>query len=265
MSIDTNQYSIIYRHKYFTDTVEKIPYYDNQVLEVGKKIYKFYSIFADRGDSVWNIAINRAKRPGKNHRDGIDVNKEIGLNNNERPVREYIYYNYPARNYITVSICIMNTDYVYEETVPKFDWKLHTDTATILGYKCIKATTIFRGRDYEVWFTPFISIRQGPWKFNGLPGLILKVSDTKGYFEWTAIEIENPQNRYIYIHELDKQKIIVTDRKNVMKLQRKQWDDHVGLIMSQGQKVMIRTKDGRFVPGYPGAYKFPYVPQFELE
>lgn len=33
---------------------------------------------------------------------------------------------------------------------------------------------------YTSWYAPEIALNKGPWKFNGLPGLILKVEDSKG-------------------------------------------------------------------------------------
>lgn len=40
-------------------------------------------------------------------------------------------------------------------------------------------------------FAPEISINDGPWKFWGLPGLILKVTDKEELFEWVAIGMQN--------------------------------------------------------------------------
>lgn len=51
------------------------------------------------------------------------------------------------------------------------------DSLSILDYKCIKATTRFRGRDYTAWVTKELPINDGPWKFYGLPGLILQIED----------------------------------------------------------------------------------------
>ena len=57
-----------------------------------------------------------------------------------------------------------------------FEWDIENDTISILGYKCYKAKTKFRGREFEVFFTKDVPIPDGPAKYNGLSGLILKVS-----------------------------------------------------------------------------------------
>ena len=49
----------------------------------------------------------------------------------------------------------------------------------------------YHGRHWKVLFTPDIPISDGPWKLNGLPGLILKTKEDAGQYEFTAVGIEN--------------------------------------------------------------------------
>ncbi|MGL2962905.1 GLPGLI family protein [Flavobacterium sp. RSB2_4_14] len=57
----------------------------------------------------------------------------------------------------------------------EWNWKILDETETILGYKCKKASSNKFGNTIYVWFTEDISISDGPFKYSGLPGLILKV------------------------------------------------------------------------------------------
>lgn len=83
------------------------------------------------------------------------------------------------------------------EKVPPQDWVISEDTFTVLGYLCQKATTHFRGRGYTAWFTLDIPISDGPWKLYGLPGMILKIIETNGIFNFQAIGLQEISNTTI--------------------------------------------------------------------
>jgi GLPGLI family protein len=70
-----------------------------------------------------------------------------------------------------------------------FKWEITKEEKEILGYKCQKATTFFRGRHFEAWFAPDIPIVDGPYKFSNLPGLILEVYDIQKYYRFWAESI----------------------------------------------------------------------------
>ena len=44
---------------------------------------------------------------------------------------------------------------------------------------------------WNVWFCNEVPFAEGPYKFNGLPGLIFEVEDTQGIFKYSLIKIEN--------------------------------------------------------------------------
>ena len=77
--------------------------------------------------------------------------------------------------------------YRYTEPWPSMQWTLGSEKQSICGYQCQRATCHWRGRDYEAWFTSAIPLKSGPWKFGGLPGLIMKIYDTKRLYTWEAV------------------------------------------------------------------------------
>lgn len=74
---------------------------------------------------------------------------------------------------------IARDQYSYEEDRP-MEWKILPETAKIGEYKTQKAETDFAGRKWAAWFTTDVPFQDGPYKFSGLPGLIVKVEDSKG-------------------------------------------------------------------------------------
>ncbi|WP_051691969.1 GLPGLI family protein [Pedobacter borealis] len=107
-------------------------------------------------------------------------------------------------------------DYLINDTLVNFDWKITNERKQILKYTCIKATTKFRGREYEAWFTEDVPTRVGPWKFNSLPGLIVKVNDIDNIytFELTAADFETKFDpRKIAVPENSKKDSGITHRQ----------------------------------------------------
>ncbi len=87
----------------------------------------------------------------------------------------------------------MSSEYIVtEEKAPVINWKIINEIRMIKGYACKKATTHFRGRDYIAWFTADIPIVAAPWKFVGLPGLVLDIEDTRHQVKIYFEKIEYP-------------------------------------------------------------------------
>lgn len=77
--------------------------------------------------------------------------------------------------------------YVYEEDRP-LNWKMSSETTKIGDYKVQKATTDFAGRKWTAWFTTDLPYQDGPYKFGGLPGLIVKAEDDKGDYSFDLMK-----------------------------------------------------------------------------
>ena len=71
----------------------------------------------------------------------------------------------------------------YEDPV-KFDWKISNDKQMIGKYNTQKATTEFGGRKWTAWFSTDLPFQDGPYKFYGLPGLIIKIEDDAKNYSW---------------------------------------------------------------------------------
>lgn len=84
---------------------------------------------------------------------------------------------------------VYKTPYYIKDKIHYNTWKLSSETKEIAGFQCQKAKGNFRGRYYEVWFTPDIPVSLGPWKLLGLPGLILYAKDQTGSVEFIAKSI----------------------------------------------------------------------------
>jgi GLPGLI family protein len=77
--------------------------------------------------------------------------------------------------------------YTYEEDRP-INWKISSETTKIGEYKVQKAEADFGGRKWTAWFTTDLPYQDGPYKFGGLPGLIVKAEDDKGEYSFDLMK-----------------------------------------------------------------------------
>jgi len=229
---------------------------DYMVLEIGEKgVSRFYSDNKRRQDSIMAelIKINPTQI------DMMQVMKDNGINpgGDERE----IFKNYPVGK-MTVTEHIVSTDYRYEDELNVISWQIEPDTKTFLSYDCQKATADFRGRHYEAWFAPDLPLNDGPWKFRGLPGLILSIEDTDKQFSFQAIGIEQatlpvrfPQKDYLK-----------TSRKEVEKIRKRFIENPMKYIMDShpGANISVKMVDENGNEKTGEDIKFPYNP-IELE
>jgi GLPGLI family protein len=223
---------------------------DFQILLIGKSISKYYSqLLYDYIQSVkkyWDKSQNYPSNP------------------NEGTWSFELFKNYPAAGNITVTdiASALKGNYLYEEKIPALNWQITEEKQKVLSYNCLKATTTFRGRSYIAWFTTEIPIPNGPWKFGGLPGLILKLHDTEQNFIFECNGIEQLKKKEIIkFYKIDYTK---TSREKLNKIYERFHEDYTKYENSQG--IMLITVDpntGERRENPPGL-KLPYNP-IELE
>lgn len=80
---------------------------------------------------------------------------------------------------------------IVKEDLPAIEWNIKPDsTREIMGFNCIEAEAVFRGRFYTAWFSPDIPVPFGPWKLQGLPGLILEAYDKMDEVHFYATQLK---------------------------------------------------------------------------
>ncbi|HKL34883.1 MAG TPA: GLPGLI family protein [Salegentibacter sp.] len=178
---DQFKYKAVYKLTYAPDStnIKKVKSEDFN-LYVGNKI----SIFASRG---------RVMRDSlKLHLQDRDLSSIDFGERAKRTKTEFesvIYKGFPEAK-ISYSYKILRDKLTYEEDLNQFSWEILPETQTIQGYKTQKAKTSFAGRNYIAWFTSEIPISDGPYKFNGLPGLILEIMDAKNHYHYKLASFE---------------------------------------------------------------------------
>lgn len=111
-------------------------------------------------------------------------------------------------------------DYFVHDFIPQIQWNIDkSNTKKILGYNCVKATAIFRGSNITAYFTDEIPFGIGPFKFYGLPGVILDVrEDGQSYNIWKAVKVDL-NNKSVVNYTPDFKNSIKIPIKDFVKLQ----------------------------------------------
>lgn len=203
---------VVFKRTMVLDTITPDEYFriDNLTLMAGKDGSAFYS--EDR----------------KKDLEMSDNNKEYFLQKYSDPKifrktamfeKEAIFRDYKQ------NVCIVHqsydiTSWELTEEIEKPEWEIGDSIINILGYECIKATTVFRGRTWTAFFSPEIPIPDGPWKLCGLPGMILKAYDKKNEYCYEAIALNTKELGDVeFYNYYDRLKI--KDRKEGLKDRKK--------------------------------------------
>jgi GLPGLI family protein len=168
---DTAQVLVHYKFTHVRDTTNRDhPFTENMALYVGKNssAYRSYDNVLEQVEFKKQVQAAMASSPDGN----ISVHRNRRGSGGE-------YYEFPNEKKLARKEPLVMDTYLIEDAMPAIDWKISSDTATFGGLHCQKATTHFKGRDYTAWFCPDMPLHVGPWKFNGLPGVIVQAYDAK--------------------------------------------------------------------------------------
>lgn len=195
-TIDTTRLVVLYALN-ADDLTNEDTYIDLGRLEVGRHGLKYSSEFVRQSDSL--LVEWLKKNP---HAQGIP--NFLGNGGKKKEVwSEYefshlFFADGEVTVYTTPAGTLLSFNH-YKEPYPTQAWTIEAEQTTLLGHVCQKVTTRWRGRTFTAWFAADIPVQAGPWKFGGLPGLILKVEDADSLYRFEAVELSTqatPMFRY---------------------------------------------------------------------
>lgn len=182
------------------------------LLQIGKNFSKFLDVNTTKRDSI-------IKEQSKLETVGAKELNELGKYN--VVYKKNVLKDFHAKT-IFVQERISKNVYQYQEPIPQQDWLLTNEKTSLLGYLCKSAKLHFRGRNYVAWYTEEIPRNDGPYIFSGLPGLILKISDEQGNYDFSAVAIEKKKMDIYFRNENNIQLI---SREDFRKIQRNYFEN----------------------------------------
>jgi GLPGLI family protein len=135
------------------------------------------------------------------------------------------------------------------DSLPNYSWDISgNETKRIGDFLCKKASTIFRGSQIIAWYAEELNVPFGPWKFKGLPGLILELYNTNDInrHSWRAQKIQFVDNKNILIDKnknlpLVSYERIIIDTENEIKDQMNRMQARVPQGVSVSKSKLNRT------------------------
>lgn len=227
--IDTATLEVSYRMEWMRRPDSEKPTEDLMLLQAGGRTSKFFSYKTLQRDSLLRVTPSEQvlANPG-NFKGGVQY---------------AVFQNYPQGE-LTCTDKIATDYLLYTEPLPEIGWELSPRTREIIGYTCRRATCTFRGRDYEAWYTEEIPLGLGPWKFRGLPGLILAVNDLadpQGIIRFEATGIRKSRTP-VTMADLN---YLKTSRKKFRSTEQKFMTDPIGYMSANsGVKITVQNPDG---------------------
>ncbi|HAH57502.1 MAG: GLPGLI family protein [Lentimicrobium sp.] len=226
--LDTAALVVTYSHLWKEDTLNPdFPGQEDILLMLGKTTSQFMS----KNFHQRRVVGRRMEREGK-------LDEYLNSPFSERVYSRFtyvIYKNYPPGKITYINRIIPST-FEYTEAMDIFKWALGNEFADILGYKVQKATTRYGGRDWIAWFSSEIPYNDGPYKFCGLPGLILKLNDAEEHYVFEAVAIERPDETVLL--EISKRDRVVTTRIKYLQAEENFRSD----IISRGKDAGMSNK-----------------------
>lgn len=199
-SLAQNQ-RFIYEYSFKPDSINKETVIKEIMnLDVTKEGSLFYSQLLLDQDSIFNAQIEQGKKTGIRILDGRKIKRS--------QANFLVSKKYP--NYQTsfhTSFNALNLSVNEDKTI---NWIILPEIKTIEGHKVQKAKTNFVGRNWIAWFTNDIQIQDGPYKFSGLPGLILNIEDENGDHIFNIVGIKK---QFYKTYLLKSKEIVVTEEK----------------------------------------------------
>lgn len=235
------------------DKVEKELMY----LDITKDGSKFYSRPVYVSDSTMKANFEKEiKATGS-------MNVTIKSMSTSGKIRDKVFKNYP--NYNTFLITKIGIDAYKVLDDQEIVWKILPEREKIGEFMAQKAGTKMFGRIWTAWFSSEIPLQDGPYKFHGLPGLIVKISDASNshVFDLKAAtkfegETENLADFYggekaIEINQKQYKKLYLDARNDPAKGLRQliansiniQLKDASGREMSSAEMIRNREKIGK--------------------
>lgn len=173
------QNRFFYEYKFIPDSTDKTKIItEMMLLDIDKNGSSYYSHDKFVADSTAKADLEKQLKLSPNN---------INISRSDKPgqVQYKVTKHYP--DFTTYLYTKVSSDSYKIEEDQKPDWKILPEKQKVGEYNAQKATANYGGRQWTAWFTTDLPFQDGPYKFYGLPGLIVKIEDQTGSHSMTLV------------------------------------------------------------------------------
>ena len=226
----------IYEYKFIPDSTNLEDLKTEMMfLDTTKDGSKYYSYTVFNSDSIMKVDLEKQLAATGS----INVKSDM----QKGSVRYSVTKTYP--DYKINLHCRLGMDAYNISDDRKINWKISSEKEKIGEWNAQKAEADFAGRHWIAWFSTEIPIQDGPYKFRGLPGLIVKVEDKTGSHKMELKGIKNISGD-ININVWEAKEIVVNSRQFQKVIKEYENDPTKGIkqIQMGGTSIVLTGKDG---------------------
>lgn len=226
----------IYEYKFIPDStnLEDIKT-EMMFLDTNKQGSKYYSYTVFNSDSLMKADLERQlKATGS-----INIKSDM----RKGDVRYSVTKSYPDYKINLHRRLSMDAYNISDDR--KINWKISSEKEKIGEWNAQKAEADFAGRHWIAWFSTEIPIQDGPYKFHGLPGLIVKIEDKTGSHKMELRGIRNISSE-LDINVFEAKEIAVNTKQFQKVMKEYESDPTKGIKQLQmgGANIIMTGKDG---------------------
>lgn len=216
-------YRFVYEYKFRPDIIVKdslVTDYMNLDTD-GKESYFYNAAKFDRDSAYAATKDSKALSEFKN----FDRNLTYTIHKIYSPKSIKFYDKFQTANLV-----------IKQEKFPV--WKIKNEFKKIGDVNCQKAVTEYRGRSWEAWFSKDYPVSDGPYKFSGLPGLVVQIQDKELDHQFNLIQIKKTKSNYSFLPKTNKE---ISEKEF-----RKLWADY-RFTSDEIDKMSVNPQEGNIV------------------
>ncbi|PKF75321.1 GLPGLI family protein [Chryseobacterium sp. PMSZPI] len=210
-----------YELKFKPDTIAAYELKEFFITDINPTSVKYFSLIDHKNDSIM---------------------KNASSDSEYERTQLYHYVKRDRNSFDNINYLFAGSASIQMKSHDEMKWSILPETKMIGHIKVQAAMTQFGGRKWTAWFANSIPIPEGPYKFRGLPGMILEIYDNKQYYHFTLVKNKVLDKEYDTSGILEThfgEKPLLIDKKKYTQLKLQEYKDPFADMKGENMPITI--------------------------